>query len=260
MSLDKNGMLEDRIMSLYRKGLDYLSKTGFEYKGKPSEKWEMTMNLSNIEKTFDGLSEGAYDLPIPYKIGNDTLSKTFMEVYGLEKEIDLVRYIRVIRIILNNFTGPDGNDFHKRHISSLGMSLSISYCGYQEDTIIKALHIYEQSLGKRAQCHATLSKCDYVSFARILNAKFNLYNSKEKKGLAVIFLTDMHKKLLKLLQTEQTRALLFDRLSYYDITEIESKEDLLPLINDPKARVELIKKINIWLNKQQNRKADSLKQ
>ncbi|MHA1213198.1 MAG: hypothetical protein ACTSSH_12150, partial [Candidatus Heimdallarchaeota archaeon] len=31
-------------------------------------------------------------------------------------------------------------------------------------------------------------------------------------------------------------------------------------INDPKARAELIKKINIWLSKQQNLKVDALKQ
>ena len=88
MSLDKNGLFEEKIMSLYRDTLDYLAETGFDIKGKVSNEWKMNMSPSNIEKLFDRLGEGAYDLSVPYKVGEDILSKTFMEVYGLEKEID----------------------------------------------------------------------------------------------------------------------------------------------------------------------------
>ncbi|HUT82646.1 MAG TPA: hypothetical protein VMZ29_15730 [Candidatus Bathyarchaeia archaeon] len=260
MPLEKNGLLEDRIMSLYRKSLDYLTETGFDFKEKPSSEWKMDMSASNIDNLFDGLREGAYDLPVPYKIGKDVLSETFMDVYGLEKEIDLVRYIRVVRIILTDFKGPKESDSYKGHINTLRIILRLSYPGYQEDMILKALYVYEQSLGKRAQCHSTLSKSDYISFARILNAKFNLYNSEEKLGLALIFFMDIHKKLMTFLQTDQTRVLLFERLRYYNITDIDSAEELLPLITDSRARTELIKKINIWFDEQQKDNIASIKQ
>jgi len=249
MSLDKNGLLEDRIMSLYRKSLDYLAKTGFDFKEKPSSEWKANLSASGIDKIFDGLKDGANDLPVPYESGGNVLSKTFMEVYGLKKEIDLLRNVRLIRIILRGVS-PDNDVSFEKHIKDVQFTLRYYYLGYEEESIIKALHIYEQSLGKRAECHTTLSKNDYISFARILNTKFNLYNSEIKKELVIIFFKDVHKKLMKLLQTDQTRTMLFNRLNYYKITDMKSKEELIPLLNDPKARVELIKKINFWLTKQ----------
>lgn len=258
MAQEKNGLVDNQIISVYRNALDYLAKTGFDFVQKPSN--VMKLDLSNLEDLFAGLGEGALELSVPYTFGKEILSKTFMEVYGLKKEIDLVRYLRVISILLTNFIGPEKDDRLERHVNLLRRKLKVHYPGYQEDAVIKALHIFEQSLGKRAQCHKAISKSDYQAFARILNAKFNLYNSEEKKGLAIIFLQDIHKKLLKLIQKEQTRALLFERFRYYKIMDIKSEEELLQLANDIQARAELIKKVNNWVNKQHKDRIEIFKQ
>jgi len=250
MTQDKNGLFDNKLMKIYQTSLEYLSKTGFDFKEKPSSELKLRMKTSKYDNIFDGLAEGAHDLPVPYKAGENVLSKTFMEVYGLKEEIDLSRYLRVVLIILRQFNGPEDEDMLKYHISTMKLYFTVGNLGYQEDAVIKALHIYEQFLGKRTQCHTMLSKRDYISFARILNERFVLYAKSEKKALTIIFLKDIHRKLLTYLAKDQTRTMLFNRLKYYNIVEIKSEEELQQLANSTPTRVEIIKKINDWVNKQ----------
>ena len=250
MTLDSNGMLTGEVMHVYHSALAYLKKTGFDFKRDTSG--EIVVTMFPIDKNlFTSTNPDDWLLPIPYKVDNDVISETFMEVLELRKEIDLRRYLRVISIILNQFSGPEKDDTMANHVSSLRGHFRFNNRGYQEEAIIRALHVSEQFTRKRAECHKTLVKKDYIAFARILNTLFLLYNSYQKKGLTITFLKDIHKKLLKYLENPQTRTMLFDRLSYYNIIDINSEDELVQIANSLTERVKLIKKIRDWVTKQQ---------
>jgi len=250
MTLDSNGMLTGEVMHVYQLALAYLKKTGFDFMEVTPGKIVITV-LPIDKNLFTSTNPDDWILPIPYKVNNDVISKAFMDAHKLRKEIDLRRHLRVIAIILVRFSGPKESDILSSLKSRLQTHFIFNDRGYQEEAIIRALHVYEQFSGKRAQCHKTLAKKDYIAFARILNNLFLIYNTYEKKELTITFLMDIHRKLLKYLEKPQTRTMLFDRLNYYNIIDIKSEDELIQMVDSPTERVKMIKKIKDWVSKQQ---------
>ncbi|MFX0019536.1 MAG: hypothetical protein ACFFBT_01505 [Promethearchaeota archaeon] len=259
MSLYKGSDLKPEIIAKFAHGLSYVLKTGTDVavdytilgKGRVTYK----------ENSF--FTENEKKLPVPYKIGDNIIPRYFMELYSIETKVDLARYLRIISILVTNFTGPEEHDHLGNHISRLISALSKS--SNEEKMMMLALLAYEQLTGSRAYFHAVLEEKDYYSFIRVLNSTYNLYKiveprSIDKKEYAILILKDMHdKRLIEMLRNAKKRALLLRQLKDNKIYKIASEQQLLQLIELPDKRKELVDIINSWVKNAMGGELDGLK-
>ncbi len=213
MSLYKSGKIKQEIMGRFKQELNYLSITGSDVvldypipiHGKRRVKYK--------ENSF--FPENKTCLQIPFKVGDTFVSRALTDLYNIQTEVDLARYLRIISIIVTNFTGSEEKDHLRNHTNRLIAALKNfpSSLG-KEKAMITSLLVYEQSLGKRLYFHSILEKRDYTSFVQVLNSLYHLYKvykavepksfDERKKDFAISTLRDMHdKRLLEMLKNSK---------------------------------------------------------
>lgn len=257
MSLYTSGKIKQEIMDKFKQELNYLLRTGFDVVldypipiyGKRRVKY----------KANSFFPENKAYLPIPFRSGDISLSRSLMEFYKIETEVDLARYLRIISIIVTNFTGPEEKDHLRNHTNRLKATFEYGLpTQTKENAMITSLLVYEQALGRRSSLQGILKESDYLSFVRVLNSIYHLYKvykavepksfDERKKDWAISTLRDMHdKRLLEMLKNSKQRALVFKRLKENNIYDIASEEKLLQLVELPEKRKELVQIINSWV-------------
>ena len=248
MKLNSNGECDPGVMRAYRFGLDYLSTKGFDVIIKSE------LGQGNLMDMIDrmGGKETNPALSIPYKKGEESLSKELMNLFEIKTKKDLGKYLRIVSIILLNFTGPENYDHLNYHVGNLRNLFEKEpiYHANEEDHIIYALRLYEQLIGKRIEHHKVLSEKEYQSFARILNLEFNLYNPDNRLNADIFALENMtDERFLEKLKNDKLRPSLFKTLKHYKITEINTIEEFYQLKDKPIKREKLLDDILKWLKK-----------
>ncbi|NHJ46295.1 MAG: hypothetical protein FK733_00775 [Asgard group archaeon] len=230
-------------------------------------------------KEHSYFDEEKIDLPKPFKSGGFTLSAKFMNHFKIKTMVDLARYIRIISVILTYFKGPKTNDHLDFHIFALQQTIGKPRPNNEEE-VMKALLIYNDVFGSKMN----LPKEDYLTFARILNQLYKIYDppkgqepivattdtfdddwddfgyedeSEEEYDAAKKFDTyvnwvykDLFKdfndeKLLVMLKDDMQRNTLMLSLKQNNLGEY-SDDQLKDLIKNKKDRDKLIKKVNEW--------------
>ncbi|NHK32906.1 MAG: hypothetical protein FK730_16280 [Asgard group archaeon] len=224
-------------------------------------------------KEHSYFGETKKDLPKPSKFGNHVLSAKIMDHYDFITKVDLARFLRVVSIILTNFTGPKEDDHFDNHIRRL-QDLFKKQTPENETLVMEALLAYDEVLGTKKN----LPKEDYINFARILNNQWQIFESKEKIQPSDDFLEDdwayddyedeeidhakrisdyadwaykelfkdfNDEKFLKMLNDDMQRNTLLISLKSQKLGDY-TDEQIKQFAKKKKERVELIKKINDW--------------
>jgi hypothetical protein len=259
----KRGQLRPQIMMGLAPGLLYLDRTGTDV-----SILDITKQKRMIYKKHDSFKHRKELLRKPFKIGDNYIPTTLIDMYDLYSEVDLARYVRIISIILSSFTGPKEADHLSNHVLRLKKMLEKEIGQSDKEKAMKiCLHAYEQHLGKRSGLHDILKEDDYIRFIRVLNSLYRLYTIYDtdtaplsRKEAAILSLRDMHdKRLLERLKNSKKRAHLYKLLKDNNISEIESEEELSQLIDIPEKRKELVDTINSWIKTATGGKMDSTK-
>jgi len=258
----------------YKLGLDYLKSSGLDLVVK--QDFFIKTVLTYQEHSYFG--ETKENLARPYKLANNVLSKQFLDHYDLITKVDLARFLRVVSIILTNFTGPKDNDHFDTHIYRLqDLFLKPSY--ENEALVMEALLAYNEVLGKKTN----LPREDYHAYARILNHLWYIFEPAEESlasddsyddwsygedmtesddfDFAADFdqyanwaykeiLKDFtEEKFLKMIKDDMQLNSLQITLTLLKLSDL-TKEQLLGLANDKNGRKKLIKKVNEWYKKE----------
>lgn len=262
----------------YKPGLDYLKKNGLDLIVK--QDFIIKSVITYQEHSYFG--ETKEDLPKPYKLAGNVISIDFMNHYDFITKVDLARFLRVVSIILTNFTGPKEEDHFNAHIWRL-QDLCKAPSPENESLVMEALLAYDEVLGSKKN----LLKEDYIAFARILNYLWYIFEPAEEASgsndkLADDFEFDDYgyddsvdeefdfakdyeqyvgwvykeifrdlddKKLLKQINDDTQRNTLMLSLKQCNLGEYTDKQ-LKDLVKKKKDREKLIKKVNDWYAKE----------
>lgn len=152
----------------YIRGLTYLGRTGFEFTIYLDGKALNTKDHKTaIQFSFGGPQK---DLPMPVVFGGSTLLKPFMTHYKIITTVDIAKLMRVVSIILTNFNGPVKDDHFHNHRDRL-QQFFFNQEPFDESVVMEALVAYDYVFGKQI----SISKSEYIAFARTLNYFFNLF-------------------------------------------------------------------------------------
>lgn len=256
-----NFNLKKEILEKYSRGLSYLFATGLDHVvisngiiGKIKETYKEHTYFGEVKK----------DLPNPYKIGEYTLLRVFMDLYRIRTEVDLARHLRAISIISTNFIGPKEDVHLDFHIERLRKFLEhILTISKKKEAIMIALIAYEESTEKRAYFSTLLTEVHYKNLARILNSQYNLYNIPKpikeneeisidvKKSYKIIFSNFNDNKLIDMLKDDRRRSVLFNFLKRYNIYDPQSDKILHQYVSKTATDwAELLRKIKEWYEKE----------
>lgn len=253
----------------YKNSLSYLEKSGLDLVVK--EDFIIKSAFTYKEHSYFG--ETKKNLPKPCKFGNHILSAKIMDHYDFITKVDLARFLRIVSIILTNFTGPKDDDHFDNHILRL-QNLFKKQTPENETLVMEALLAYDEVLGTKKN----LPKEDYLAFARILNNQWRIFEPKEKIQPSDDFLDDdwayddyedeeidytkrindyadwaykeifkdfNDEKFLKMLDDDTQRNTLLISLKSLKLGDY-TDEQLKQFAKKKKERSEIIKKINEW--------------
>ena len=258
----KSGELKRDVMLGLAPGLLYLDKTGTDIDILDiTERKRVTYKRHGLFKWGDNM------LPKPYIDGDNVISREFMINYDLVTKVDLARYIRIISIILSEFTGPKEADHLESHVLRLKVMLKKERNQREQERAMRVcLLAYEQHLGKRSDFHHLFKEQDYINFIRVLNSRYDLYevykpSTISKNDIKIdplkIGWLEQYKELtdeefISILNRDIQRENLFNFLKRYNIYLVKSEKDLKSLINNDDERAILLKKILDYCKKEWN--------
>ncbi|GAI83039.1 unnamed protein product [marine sediment metagenome] len=155
----------------YKVGLEYLKKTGFDHIvievgvfGTEVYKYKPHSRFDNEKK----------DLPNPCQFRDFVLTKKLMDHYKIKTKVDIARYLRIISIILTNFSLPDEYDYFEIHRKRLRVHLQKETFKEKQNkrlAVREALSAYDEAFSSSI----TLPLKDYEDFTEILNLFYSIY-------------------------------------------------------------------------------------
>jgi hypothetical protein len=252
MSSRKTGNLHPKIMKGLAPGLNYVAWKGTNLTLNPS----LTRKEKVVLKEHSFFDKNGKLLPQPYKVGEYLIPKYFMDLYNILTDVDLARYVRIISIIISEFTGPEEQDYFKNHLIRLRVMLKKELTTLRkEKAMLIALLAYEQHTGKRSYFKTILEEDDYYAFIRALNSLYNLYKVHEKKSPAskdvvIEYFKNLdEKRLLEIMENSEERAYTFKLLKDNNVITpgIKSEDVLHQLMDVPDKRKELIDVVKDWI-------------
>jgi hypothetical protein len=155
----------------YKIGLEYLRKTGFDHIVRELGVFGVEVFKYKPHSRFD--SEKA-DLPNPCQFGEIVLTKRLMDHYQIKTKVDIARYLRIISIILTNFSLPDeydNFDIHRRELRKFLQNEKYKSKEMKQLAIREALIAYDNTFST----YITIQMKDYANFADILNLFYGIY-------------------------------------------------------------------------------------
>ena len=159
------------ITKKYKIGLDYLRKTGFDHIIREQGIIGVEVYRFKPHSRFD--SEKS-DLPNPCQFGEIVLTKKIMDHYQIKTKVDIARYLRIISIILTNFSLPpeyDNFDIHRRELRRHFQDDYYKNDHRKRSAIREALVAYDEAFSSPG----IIPVWDYDSFADLLNRFYNIY-------------------------------------------------------------------------------------
>ncbi|MEJ2293603.1 MAG: hypothetical protein P8Y23_02425 [Candidatus Lokiarchaeota archaeon] len=252
MNSRKTGNLNPKIMNELAPGLNYIAMKGTDLTLNPS----LTRKEKVVLKEHSFFDAHGKLLPQPYKVGEFLIPRYLMDLYHILTEVDLARYVRIISIIISEFTGPKEQDYFKNHLNRLRVMLKKELTTPdREKAMMIALLAYEQYTGDRAYFKTILEEKDYYTFIRALNSLYNLYTVHKKRHpaireAAIEYFKDLdEKKLLEIMDNSEERAHAFKLLkdNHMITPRIKSEDTLFHLMNLPTKREEFIDVVKDWI-------------
>ena len=113
-----NSFCMSDLTKKYKIGLEYLRKTGFDHIVRELGAFGVEVYKYKPHSRFDSEKK---DLPNPCQFRDFVLTKKLMDHYQIKTKVDIARYLRIISIILSNFSLPDeydNFDIHRRQVKN----------------------------------------------------------------------------------------------------------------------------------------------
>ena len=155
----------------YKIGLEYLRKTGFDHIVREQGVFCVEVFKYKPHSRFDSEKK---DLPNPCQFRDFVLTKKLMDHYQIKTKVDIARYLRIISIIITNFSLPDEYDNFEIHRRELRRHFQDDY--YKTDllkraAVREALVAYDEAFSSPG----IIPVWDYDSFADLLNSFYNIF-------------------------------------------------------------------------------------
>lgn len=241
------------VYEKYKPAINYLQATGEDYLVvKP-----VSENVGGYDELKDVLSEANVrtfyqKFPMPLTIGEDTLDESFMKIFGIYTLKDCAKYIRIISILLTNYTGPKEYDTLKVHLIRLHKLFKDKLTSFEVAKAFKvALWTYEISTNEHY--YKILEEKHYNTFTRILCKQFKFYKvydaptAEDFDERAELHFGNMNDKILvEILGKTDKRKILHELLIKHNIATFDSAEKMKDLVDNPQARETLLGKIRTW--------------
>ncbi|MBK5113083.1 MAG: hypothetical protein KGD59_07965 [Candidatus Heimdallarchaeota archaeon] len=160
----------------YKIGLEYLRKTGFDHIVRELGVFGVEVFKYKPHSRFDSEKK---DLPNPCKFRDFVLTKKLMDHYKIKTKVDIARYLRIISIILTNFSLSDeydNFDIHRRELRRYFQNNNYQSIASKKSAIREALMAYDEAFSSRI----SIPESDYNDFADVLNLFYNIYESLPK--------------------------------------------------------------------------------
>ncbi|NPE06835.1 MAG: hypothetical protein GNW80_01015 [Asgard group archaeon] len=157
----------------YKIGLEYLRKTGFDHIVRELGAFGVEVYKYKPHSRFDSEKK---DLPNPCQFRDFVLTKKLMDHYQIKTKVDIARYLRIISIILSNFSLPDeydNFDIHRRELRRYFHNNNYQSIASKKSAIREALMAYNEAFSSRI----SIPESDYNGLADVLNLFYNIYDT-----------------------------------------------------------------------------------
>ena len=159
------------LIKKYKIGLEYLRKTGFDHITRDLGVFGVEVFKYKPHSRFDNEKK---DLPNPCQFREFVLTKKLMDHYKIKTKVDIARYLRIISIILTNFSLADEYDnfeIHRRELRRFFQNNNYQSRASKKSAIREALMAYDEAFSSRI----SILESDYNGFTDVLNLFYNIY-------------------------------------------------------------------------------------